>query len=158
MTDSDYCAFLIRTLRQALPELQIEGGHSEPFYRAPRDGALGCLQFRHDYPRSLLHEIAHYCLAGDDRRRMDDFGYWYAPEGRTTEQQLAFEAAEVRPQALEWLFCDCLGLPFSPSRDDFSQRPDDGSFLRQIQEAREAFISAPPPTAARVLRALQACR
>lgn len=157
MTDFDDCALLIRTLQQVLPELQIEGGYSEPFYRAPRNGAPGCLQFRHDFPRSLLHEIAHYCLAGDQRRRLDDFGYWYAAEGRTANEQAAFETAEVGPQALEWMFCDCLGLPFSPSRDDFSERPDDGSFLMRIQMARETLASALPPTAARVLRALQTC-
>lgn len=157
MTDAEYCTQLIRTLRFALPELQIEGGHTEPFYRAPRDGFPGCLQFRSDYPRSLLHELAHYCLAGDQRRAMDDFGYWYAPEGRSEAEQAAFEAAEVRPQALEWLFCDCLGLPFSPSRDDFSGRPDHGVFVAQIQAAKEHLKASMPPTADRVLRALSTC-
>ncbi|MGA1207273.1 MAG: elongation factor P hydroxylase [Litorivicinaceae bacterium] len=157
MTDAEYCAQLIRILHSALPELQIEGGHPEPFYRAPRDGKPGCLQFRSDYPRSLLHELAHYCLAGDKRRTEDDFGYWYAPEGRSITEQAAFEAAEVRPQALEWLFCECVGLPFSPSRDDFSGRPDPGVFLDQIRDARAHLQASMPPTAARVLRALSAC-
>ena len=154
MTDVDICKHLIDRLRRALPELDIEGGHTEPFYRAPQAGKPACIEFREDYPRSLLHELAHYCLAGDRRRQLDDFGFWYAPEGRSAEEQVAFEAAEVRPQALEWLFCDRIGLEFSPSRDDFSGRPDDDHFLIALRAAREAVEANPPATARRVLEVL----
>lgn len=99
------------------------GGALEPMYK-PCDADHPCHRviFTRDYFASALHEIAHWCLAGAERRKLVDYGYWYYPEGRTPEQQAQFEQAEVKPQSLEYLFSRAAGSRFIPSRDDF--RPD----------------------------------
>lgn len=57
---------------------------------------------------SALHEISHWTIAGAKRRLLPDLGYWYAPDGRTKEQQDLFEQVEIKPQAIEWLFAQSL--------------------------------------------------
>ena len=49
---------------------------------------------------------------------MVDYGYWYVADGRDSSQQDAFFAAEVKPQALEWLFSVACGYPFAVSVDN----------------------------------------
>ena len=81
---------------------RLVGGSAEPLYRPAGDGQeQHLLYYREDYFASALHEVAHWCIAGEARRQLVDFGYWYAPEGRDSQQQRAFESVEVKPQALE---------------------------------------------------------
>ncbi len=97
----------------------LRGGADEPLYtpgRSPREPAR--VSYTRDYFASALHEVAHWCIAGEARRRQLDYGYWYAPDGRTAAQQRAFEQVEVRPQALEWLFSLCCGHRFRISADN----------------------------------------
>ena len=98
----------------------LRGGAAEPFYEP---GSPSTVWFRCNYPRSALHEISHWCLAGALRRRLPDYGYWYAPEGRNQAQQAAFFAVEVRPQAIESLFCEALDMPFDVSIDNLDAPP-----------------------------------
>lgn len=156
LNDDELCAVLIQSLSEALPELEIQGGADEPFYEAAKDGKKAVLYFRDNYPRSLLHELSHYCLAGDRRRKLDDFGYWYFPCGRTEEEQLLFEQVEARPQGLEKAMCEAIGIKFSPSLDDFSGRPASDSFLQQLDKAYQEMLISAPPTASKVLIALSA--
>ena len=133
--DSECCRFLIDVFSQVFPALSIRGEAEEPFYEAPKFGENAILHFRSNFPRSLLHEIAHYCLAGDRRRQLDDFGYWYSPCGRSQEEQAKFEAVEARPQGLEKALCEIVGLKFSPSLDDFSGRlPDVGGVGAEVMQ------------------------
>jgi elongation factor P hydroxylase len=105
---------------------RLVGGAAEPFYRpATRPGELHLLHYRSDYFASALHEVSHWCIAGEGRRQLADFGYWYAPDGRDSDQQRAFEAAEAGPQALEWYFSLACGYPFRVSIDNLD--PADGS-------------------------------
>lgn len=67
-----------------------------------------------------LVEQAHWCVAGQQRRLQHDYGYWYAPDGRTQEQQQQFERVEVKPQALEWLFSVATGTRFRVSADNLN--------------------------------------
>jgi elongation factor P hydroxylase len=100
----------------------LVGGAAEPLYRpAPTEQALHRIEFSHDYFASALHEVAHWCVAGPERRLQEDYGYWYAPDGRTGAQQAEFERVEVRPQALEWLFSVAAGAPFRVSADNLAQ-------------------------------------
>ncbi|CAA0088680.1 Elongation factor P hydroxylase [Halioglobus japonicus] len=95
------------------------GGADEPIYQpAAGDGEYSKLYYRQDYFASALHESAHWCIAGALRRREVDFGYWYAPEGRNAAQQLAFEAVERKPQALEWYFSKACNYRFQVSADN----------------------------------------
>lgn len=95
------------------------GNAMEPLYQ-PGDST--CEQhriyFSHDYASSALHEIAHWTLAGEMRRQQVDYGYWYAPDGRSPEQQHLFEQVEVKPQAIEWIFSLAAGLKFRISADN----------------------------------------
>ena len=93
----------------------LQGGANEPYY-AP--GQPNRIYFRADYARSALHEVAHWCVAGAQRRRFLDYGYWYRPDGRDEAQQAAFFAVEARPQAIEAAFCEVCGVDFSPSVDN----------------------------------------
>lgn len=76
------------------------------------------LYYRGDYFASALHEIAHWCIAGEERRQLPDFGYWYTPESRGPDQQRAFEAVEIKPQAVEWFFSKACASPFQVSADN----------------------------------------
>jgi elongation factor P hydroxylase len=97
----------------------LRGGADEPYYQPAADQqGSHLLHYRHDFFASALHEVAHWCIAGEQRLQLADFGYWYAPDGRDVAQQRAFEAAEVKPQALEWLFSLACGYRFSVSVDN----------------------------------------
>lgn len=97
--------------------LLVAGGE-EPLYE-PADGALpNRIVFTRDYFSSALHEISHWCIAGKKRRQQVDYGYWYAPDGRTHEQQSLFERVEVKPQALERIFACAANQAFIISADN----------------------------------------
>ena len=155
LTDDECCQCLIDMLRNILPTLTIQGGAEEPFYEAPTEDSNAVLYFRDNYPRSLLHELSHYCLAGDRRRSLDDFGFWYSPCGRTAQEQLKFELVEARPQGLEKAFCEVLDLTFSPSLDDFSGREASNEFSLNLEKAYQEMCSNPPPTAKKLLTGLK---
>lgn len=98
--------------------VRLKGGFPEPFYRAPSELLPAEICFTHDYLNSCFHEIAHWCIAGKARRLKDDYGYWYSPDGRDGDEQLAFFKAESGPQALEWVFAAASGEVFRPSCDN----------------------------------------
>lgn len=105
---------------------RLVGGFSEPFYKAAAGSSLSEVQFTRDFERSALHELAHWCIAGEARRRMDDYGYWYEPDGRTDGQQARFFEVEVKPQALEKHFCHALDMTFEASVDNLGNTAVDG--------------------------------
>lgn len=99
----------------------LVGGQVEPFYQAKKpDNTHHIIYYTHDYVSSALHEVSHWCVAGDVRRAQDDYGYWYSPDGRTQDQQNAFEKVEVKPQALEWIFSMACGITFRVSADNLT--------------------------------------
>jgi elongation factor P hydroxylase len=98
---------------------RLLGGAAEPFYQpAALSGGYHVLYYRADFFASALHEVAHWCIAGVQRRHQPDFGYWYTPEGRSVEQQNAFESVEYKPQALEWFFSQACAYRFLVSPDN----------------------------------------
>jgi len=114
---------------------RLQGGAAEPLYQPAREpGGEHVIFYREDYFASALHEVAHWCIAGVQRRKLVDFGYWYAPDGRNTQQQKAFEQVEYQPQALEWLFSRACGYAFSVSVDnlDGEREADTTVFRRAI--------------------------
>ena len=102
------------------------------------------LCFRQDYVSSALHEIAHWCLAGKQRLLLEDFGYWYQPDGRSAEQQRSFEAVEVRPQALEWMFSIACGQRFQLSVDNLSggQSEPGREFSKAVMKQAKSWCDA----------------
>jgi len=116
---------------------RLQGGAREPLYQpAAGGGDMHVLHYREDFFASALHEIAHWCIAGPQRRQLSDFGYWYAPDGRSATQQQAFEAVEYKPQALEWFFSQACGYRFRISVDNLDSRegslPDTDPFRRRV--------------------------
>ncbi|WP_040728290.1 elongation factor P hydroxylase [Thiomicrorhabdus sp. Kp2] len=93
----------------------------EPIYR-PADALHPHhrIIFAHGFFASALHEISHWCVAGKERRLLEDFGYWYEPDGRSAERQAEFEKVEVKPQALEWIFSVSAGFQFHFSADNIA--------------------------------------
>lgn len=92
---------------------------AEPIYRpADLKHPHHRIIFAHGFFASALHEIAHWCIAGKERRKLEDFGYWYQPDGRTQDVQNDFEKVEVKPQALEWIFSVSSGFHFEFSADN----------------------------------------
>ena len=132
----------------------LRGGAPEPFYEV---GTPNVLHYREDYFASALHEIAHWCVAGKDRRGVDDFGYWYEPDGRSAEQQRLFEQVEVKPQAMESIFAAACGWDFVLSADNIEgdARPSP-EFAAAVAEQRARYLAEGLPTrAARFVEALR---
>ena len=120
---------------------RLVGDNPEPYYRpAESDGDWHQVEFTHDYAASALHEAAHWCVAGAERRLQPDYGYWYAPDGRSAEQQAEFERVEVKPQALEWIFSVACGMKFRVSADnlDAGLGPSD-QFKRDIWQQVQLY-------------------
>jgi elongation factor P hydroxylase len=141
---------------------RLQGGAEEPLYQpAAQAGDFHVLSYRADYFASALHEVAHWCIAGPARRQLVDFGYWYAPDGRSASQQQAFEAVERQPQALEWYFSRACAYCFQVSVDNLDERmgelPDTSGFRRQVYEQVTRWQhDGLPPRAAIFFRGL--CR
>lgn len=130
----------------------LSGGADEPYYQPAADEhETHLLHYRSDFFASALHEVAHWCIAGEQRLQRADFGYWYAPEGRNTSQQRDFEAVEVKPQALEWLFSLACGYRFCVSVDNpgaAGGEYDSAPFRRQVlAQARSWQRGGMPPRA-----------
>ncbi|MEA1081728.1 elongation factor P hydroxylase [Marinobacter sp. ASW11-75] len=123
-------------------------GSGEPEY-IPAEGTHGLAQvvFAHGYYASALHEISHWCIAGAHRRTLHDYGYWYCPDGRTAEQQRAFEQVEVKPQALEWLFATAAGSRFHISLDNLSGDggANERTFRRNVCRQAEHYLATGLP-------------
>jgi len=100
---------------------QLVKGNDEPLY-TPSSETCGYhrIIFAHGFFASALHEVAHWCLAGASRRLLEDFGYWYIPDGRDQVQQTKFEQVEIKPQAIEWALCVAVGKEFEVSVDNLS--------------------------------------
>ncbi|CAB0149764.1 Elongation factor P hydroxylase [Pseudidiomarina piscicola] len=112
---------------------RLVAGDDEPLYRpAATSDEDHQIIFAHGFFASALHEIAHWCIAGEKRRQLEDYGYWYEPDGRDAQQQAEFEQMERKPQALEMLFSLCAGVPFQVSVDN----------LHGAEVDREAFTAA----------------
>ena len=96
-------------------------GQSEPIYLVKNtERTFNEIIFAHGFFSSALHEISHWCVAGESRRKIEDFGYWYKPDGRTTEEQREFESLEIKPQAFEMCFYAASGIKFNFSSDNLS--------------------------------------
>ena len=114
----------------------LHGGVTEPLYEPARGDRMAILHYRHDYFASALHEVAHWCIAGKERRNLIDFGYWYADDGRSESQQSAFESVEFKPQALEWYFARACGWRFQISVDNLDTEtgllPDTSALCQRV--------------------------
>jgi|GEM_PF-196051 len=132
-------------------------GDDEPIYiPAGKETAYHQIVFAHGFFSSALHEIAHWCIAGEKRRLLEDYGYWYCPDGRDATQQADFEKVEIKPQAIEWAFTEAAGRKFQVSTDNLNgAEPDREGFTRNVAAQLESFRAHGfPPRAERFINAL----
>jgi elongation factor P hydroxylase len=105
-------------------------GDFEPEYFPATADTPARIQFAHGFFNSALHEISHWTIAGEKRRLLPDLGYWYAPDGRSAEQQALFEQVEVKPQAIEWMFAKAFGRKFRVSLDNLTGDGGNGASFK----------------------------
>ena len=133
---------------------RLERGGDEPVYLpASADCMSHRVIFAHGFFSSALHEIAHWCLAGELRRQQVDYGYWYAPDGRSAQQQQDFEVVEVKPQALEWILSKSCGHRFKVSADNLSgEATDPQAFKLAVYKQVENYSRQGLPARSETLR------
>lgn len=100
---------------------QLLLGGDEPLY-LPSSGKYPHhrIIFARGFFASAMHEIAHWCVAGPQRRLLEDYGYWYEPDGRSEVVQAKFEEVEIKPQAIEWILSASCGFKFQVSCDNLN--------------------------------------
>ena len=129
-------------------------GLEEPLY-VPAD--MDCpdhkIIFAHGFFSSALHECAHWLIAGAERRKILDYGYWYVPDGRDAAQQALFYQVEVKPQALEWILSDAARYPFQFSLDNLNGHIEDvQAFKQAVHDQVADYIKYGLPERAERLR------
>ncbi len=136
-------------------------GDFEPEYFPATEDAPARIQFAHGFFNSALHEISHWTIAGEQRRLLPDLGYWYAPDGRTAEQQALFEQVEIKPQAIEWMFAQAFGRRFRVSLDNLTGDGGDGaSFKDNVYAQVQQYFNGEaklPRDAAHFIACICAC-
>lgn len=131
-------AFNTRLIRGDEEPIYLPADHNTPFHQ---------VVFAHGFFSSGLHEIAHWCIAGQQRRQQVDYGYWYEPDGRTVSQQQAFEQVEVKPQALEWIFTQSSSSETAPAKfrvsvDNLSgEATDPGPFKQAVYQQVLVYLN-----------------
>ncbi|WP_178124465.1 elongation factor P hydroxylase [Spartinivicinus ruber] len=147
------CDDLIRLFNQCFQQSEntiLIKGDDEPLYQPQsKDSHQHQVIFAHGFFSSALHEIAHWCIAGPKRRLLVDYGYWYQPDGRSQQQQKAFEQVESKPQALEWIFSKAAGIRFFISADNLSGPTiDTTSFKQAIYQETLKYLNNGLPSRA----------
>ncbi len=151
---------LIRIFNQEFSETyntRLVKGGDEPLYLPANDNySYHQIIFAHGYYASALHEIAHWCIAGKQRRLLEDFGYWYEPDGRNEQQQKAFEQVEIKPQAVEWGFCVAAQKKFNVSADNLNgYEADQQNFKKAVHQQALIYLEQGfPPRAEQFIKAL----
>lgn len=134
-------------------------GDDEPIYLpAMHKISYHQIVFAHGFYASALHEIAHWCIAGAQRRKLEDYGYWYCPDGRDATKQALFENVEIKPQALDWLFCQATRFEFHVSCDNLGGEfeIDRIGFQAKVElQAHEYLKTSIPKRAALFIKVLQ---
>ena len=162
MSDTHQIVDIIRIFNQEFAEsfnTRLIRGDDEPIY-LPADSQYDYHRviFAHGFFASALHEISHWCIAGPERRLLEDFGYWYCPDGRDQATQEAFEKVEIKPQAVEWGLAAACGFAFNVSADNLNGwQPDRLAFQHKVyDEVLRCLDEGFPPRAEQLIRALRA--
>jgi len=136
----------------------IKGGDEPIYLPASAQCEYHQIVFAHGYYASALHEISHWCVAGKERRLLEDFGYWYEPDGRNEQQQKVFESVEIKPQAIEWAFCIAANKTFNVSADNLNgAEADTDTFKAAVYKQVQQYITVGfPERAQQFINALAA--
>jgi elongation factor P hydroxylase len=125
------------------------GGAAEPLYVPASDAHPAEIHYTLDYAQSALHELAHWCIAGGERRRQADYGYWYQPPPRDALARMRFFAVETRVQGLELLLARAAGVRFHVSVDDPGTDP--GEFAAHVHAAARGWLAHGLPSRTRAV-------
>lgn len=125
--------------------VRLVRGNTEPEYFPATKDSPAQIVFAHGYFASAIHEVSHWCIAGQRRRGLVDYGYWYAADGRSEAQQQAFERVEIKPQALECLISLTCDQPFRVSQDNLSASFDTSAstFSQDVYTQALLYITKP---------------
>jgi len=127
----------------------IKGGDEPLYLPANAECSYHQVIFARGFYASALHEISHWCQAGKARRLLEDFGYWYMPDGRNEQQQKEFEQVEVIPQAIEWAFNVAAQRKFHVSSDNLNGfQADSEAFKSKVLAQVNVFLEQGFPTRA----------
>jgi elongation factor P hydroxylase len=118
-----YCAgeliSVFNSLFQLTHQTVLVGGALEPEYIPSLDTCnFHQIHFVGDSFASALHEVSHWLIAGVERRKIRDYGYWYEPDGRDEQTQLKFETVEAYNQSFEWILASACRMKFYVSLDN----------------------------------------
>lgn len=137
-----------------IPTVLVRGG-GEPEYFPSEHNAPARIEFAHGFFQSALHEISHWCIAGQARRKLNDFGYWYESDGRNEQTQRLFEQVEIKPQAIEALLTLACGRYFFVSQDNLNANfnTSKSTFAQDVFNQAKIYLSNPStlPTDAQLL-------
>lgn len=116
-------------------------GSDEPLYvPANETQPYHAIIFAHGFFASALHECSHWLIAGEKRRTLVDFGYWYVPDGRSSSEQTLFQSVEIKPQAMEWILSNACGSRFRTSIDNLNgSESDTQSFNRSVYQQVKTY-------------------
>ncbi len=128
--------------RESCETILVRGSDEPEYLPKAATGSFAKIIFAHGYYASALHEISHWCIAGEHRRTLHDYGYWYCPDGRSLSEQQQFEKVEVKPQALEWLFSAAAGSRFHISVDNLSGHGanNESAFRNNVRKQAERYL------------------
>lgn len=140
---------------------RLEAGGDYPIYlpafldenNIPSERPYNVILFAHGFYSSALHEISHWLVAGKERRKLEDFGYWYEPDGRSAERQREFEQVEIKPQALEWILATAANFRYFASADNLTGNAGDNSaFKKAVYDQVKHYAENGLPLRAEILR------
>lgn len=151
--NSDIIAIFNRTFLDSVNTELVLGGDEPIYLPASEKYKQHRIIFARGYFASALHEIAHWCIAGPQRRLLEDYGYWYQPDGRSAEVQAEFEKVEIKPQAVEWILAASCGFRFQVSCDNLSGNcePDRLGFTLKVREQVLVYLEQGMPERAKTL-------
>ncbi len=119
----------------------IKGGNEPLYLPLGEHCSFHQIIFARGYYASALHELAHWFEAGEKRRLIEDFGYWYIPDGRTEAQQKKFEQVEIKPQAIEWALCVAANKKFNVSADNLNgAQADTVGFKKKVYQQVQVYL------------------
>ena len=131
----------------------VKGGEEPIYIPANADCPYNAIYFARGFYSSALHEIAHWLVAGKERRKLEDFGYWYEPDGRSEQRQREFEQVEVKPQAIEWILAVAAGYRYFASSDNLNGNAGDTQpFKQAVYQQVKTYAEKGLPERAETLR------
>jgi elongation factor P hydroxylase len=131
----------------------VKGGDEPIYYPQSALRPHAEVVFARGFFASALHEIAHWLVAGEKRRQLEDYGYWYEPDGRDAEKQALFQKVEIKPQAIEWILSKACGFKFRISNDNLDGAEGDSEqFKQDIQNQVMLYLDQGLPERTRILK------